>query len=360
MQSGEVTAAAYKIPTDFPEADGTFDWDETTIVIVEISKNGAIGLGFTYTHSSAAYLIRDLLGPLIIEMQFDVSSSWKAMVRALRNMGRPGIGSCAIAAVDCALWDLEAKLKGVPLVRLLGQRREAVPVYGSGGFTSYPLERLEAQLSDWVEEGFTRVKMKVGRNASEDIARVRMARAAIGESTELYVDANGAYGVKESISQAQRFAEFGVSWFEEPVSSDDLEGLARIRSRSPDGMDIAAGEYGYDTGYFRRMIESGAVDVIQPDGTRCAGISGFLEAAALGEAVDFPMSAHTAPSFHLHLCCASKTVRHAEYFHDHVRIEQLFFDGAARAENGELRPDLTRPGLGLEFKRVDAEPFLVG
>lgn len=201
------------------------------------------------------------------------------------------------------------------------------------------------------------VKMKIGTAPSEDLDRVRLAREAIGPDVALFVDANGAYSRKQALGFAEAFAELDVSWFEEPVSSDDLEGLHLIRDRAPAGMDIAAGEYGYDAVYFRRMLEAQAVDVLQADASRCLGITGFLKAAALAEAHMIPLSAHCAPSLHAHLGCALAPVRHLEYFHDHARIETMLFDGALTPQNGTLRPDRSRPGLGITFKRAEAATF---
>ncbi len=263
----------------------------------------------------------------------------------------------AISAVDSALWDLKARLLDLPLANLLGSVRESVPIYGSGGFTSYSMEQLQRQLEGWVERGIPRVKMKIGRNAGVDLERVRAARQAIGPDGELFVDANGAYSRKQALAQAEKFADLNVSWFEEPVSSDDLTGLRLLRDRAPAAMEIAAGEYGYELGYFRRMLASGAVDVLQADATRCGGITGFLQVATLCEAFHVPLSAHTAPALHTHVCCSATPVRHLEYFYDHVRIEQMFFDGVGRPEDGELRPDLSRPGMGIELKQADIKRF---
>lgn len=199
--------------------------------------------------------------------------------------------------------------------------------------------------------------MKIGRNAKADRERVRLARRTIGAGTALFVDANGAYTRKQALAQAEVFTDSGVAWFEEPVSSDDLKGLRQIRDRAPATMEIAAGEYGYTTDYFRRMIEAGAVDVLQADATRCGGITGFLEAAALCTAHHLSLSAHTAPLLHAHVCCTATPVRHLEYFHDHVRIERLFFDGVLEPVKGELRPDLSRPGMGMELKKKNVERF---
>jgi L-alanine-DL-glutamate epimerase-like enolase superfamily enzyme len=352
------TVSVYTVPTDGAESDGTLEWTSTTIVIAEVAAGGVAALGYTYGHKACAVLISDMLLPIVRGHDaMDVAGAWIAMTRAIRNQGRPGIAAMAIAAVDTALWDLKARLLNVPLVTLLGQTREGVPVYGSGGFTSYSVEQLQQQLAGWVEDGITRVKMKVGRSPEHDDHRVRMARDAIGPDTLLFVDANGAYTSCEALAHADAFAAAGVSWFEEPVSSDDLDGLRRVRDRAPGGMDITAGEYGYDLYYFRRMLDAGAVDVLQADATRCAGITGFLQVAALCDAYDMPMSSHTASALHLHPCCALARVRHLEHFHDHERIERLLFDGVTTPGQGMLRPDLSRPGLGLELKRADASRY---
>ena len=261
---------------------------------------------------------------------------------------------------NSALWDLKARLLGVPLVRLLGAARPRVPLYGSGGFTSYSLERLQSQLAGWVEQGIPRVKMKVGSHPREDPRRVEAARRAIGAGPELFVDANGAYTARQALALAERFAQQEVSWFEEPVSSEDLAGLHLVRSRIPAGMQVAAGEYAQDGPTFRRLLESGAVDVLQADATRCGGISGFLQVDALCDLYGVPLSAHCAPALHAHVTCAARRLVHLEYFHDHVRLEHLLFDGVPRLVDGTLEPDLSRPGLGLDFKRADAAPYAVG
>lgn len=353
--------SAYTVPTDSAESDGTYAWDKTTIIIVEASAGGKCGLGYTYADLSTATLVKTMLTDIVQGHDaMNVPARWQAMVEAIRNLGRPGIASMAIAAVDAALWDLKARLLDVALVTLLGAARESAPIYGSGGFTSYSREQLQRQLGGWVEQGIPRVKMKIGTHPDADPTRVAEAREAIGSNTELFVDANGAYSRKQALALAEIFAaESGVTWFEEPVSSDDLEGLRLIRDRAPAGMDIAAGEYGYDLWYFRHMLEAGAVDVLQADATRCAGITGFMRVAALVEARSMQLSSHCGPSLHVHPCCAVNNFRHMEYFHDHVRIERMFFDGVITPVGGALRPDLSRPGMGLELKRSDAAKYAV-
>jgi L-alanine-DL-glutamate epimerase-like enolase superfamily enzyme len=352
--------AAYKIPTDAPESDGTYEWDATTLVVARVFAGGAIGLGYTYADTSTAVLIRDHLREVIMGRDaMDVASAWQAMVHSIRNLGRPGIASMAIAAVDIAIWDVKARVLQLPLSLLLGKMRDSIPAYGSGGFTSYSLERIARQLGEWSQAGMRFVKMKIGREPERDMERVRAARAAIADTTQLFVDANGAYGRKQALDFAARFSEHGVTWFEEPVSSDDLDGLRMIRDAAPSSLEIAAGEYGYDSPYFRRMLDANAVDVLQADATRCAGISGFLQVAALCKAHSVPLSAHTAPTLHSNICCSISNMRHIEYFYDHQRIEHMLFDGAAEPLRGELQPNIAEPGLGIALREADARRYAV-
>jgi len=355
----ELDVGAYTIPTDAPEADGTLSWSETTIVVVQVRAGREHGLGYTYADVSTAKLIESKLAALVHGSDaFAPQATWAAMVGAIRNLGRPGISSMAIAAVDLALWDLKARLLGVPLCRLLGMAHDCVPVYGSGGFTAYDISRLQEQLAGWVERGIPRVKMKVGSQPEFDPERVRCARHSIGANAQLFVDANGAYTRKQALALAERFSdEAQVSWFEEPVSSDDLAGLRLLRDRAPAGMEIAAGEYGYDAVYFRRMLEACAVDVLQADVTRCGGITELLRVDALCHAAGVPISLHCGPSIHLHPALALQRLAHLEYFHDHDRIEHLLFDGVLDPREGALFPELDRAGIGLEFKRADAERY---
>jgi L-alanine-DL-glutamate epimerase-like enolase superfamily enzyme len=355
-----VAVSAYTIPTDRPEADGTFAWDSTTMILVEIDAGDQHGLGYTYADLATGRLIQESLAKVVTGMDArQVGACWNAMVHAIRNLGRPGISSMAIAGVDNALWDVKAKLAGLPLYQLLSAQRDAVPIYGSGGFTSYPLDVLQKQLGGWADQGIRQVKMKIGTHPDQDVKRVKAAREAIGPDTQLFVDANGAYTRKQALAFADRFAALGVGWFEEPVSSDDLAGLHLIRDRGPAGMNIAAGEYGYDSYYFQRMLAAEAVDVLQADATRCAGITGFLRAADICDAFELPFSAHTAPSIHVHPCCAAPRLMNLEYFHDHARIEHMLFDGALDPQDGALHPSPDRPGFGLTFKRQDAEQWAV-
>jgi L-alanine-DL-glutamate epimerase-like enolase superfamily enzyme len=355
-----IDVQAYTVPTNSPESDGTLEWDTSTLVYVEVRAGGKTGIGYTYADVATAKLIETMLRNCLLGKDaMQIGARWNDMGNVTRNLGRDGITSMAISAVDVALWDLKGKLLGVPTSTLLGAVRERVPVYGSGGFTAYSTHELCEQLTGWVGSGIPRVKMKVGRDAKADIERVAAARQAIGEAAELFVDANGAYVVQQALAQAHYFAEERVTWFEEPVFREDYAGTRQVRQHAPRGMEISDGEYGYGLYEFARMIDAEMLDVLQADATRCGGFSGLLAVDGLCQTAMLPLSTHCAPHLHLHAAAACKQLRHIEYFYDHYRIERMFFDGAMEPENGELSLDPSRPGIGLELRRRDAERYAV-
>jgi L-alanine-DL-glutamate epimerase-like enolase superfamily enzyme len=357
-----VEARAFEIATDGPggtELDGTLEWESTTIVVVEAHAGGRVGIGYTYGDRSLVQLIRsqlarraegaDALAPTLL---------WLKLSASLRNAGRPGAGFMALSALDSALWDLKARLLDLPLIELLPAAHEQVLVYGSGGFCNYPLTRLQEQLAGWVKAGIPRVKLKIGRAPREDAARLAAAREVVGGETELYVDANGAFTRKQALDWANRLTgEWGVSWFEEPVSSADAAGLRLLRDRGPAGLEIAAGEYAFVPADFRNLIDS--VDCLQADVTRCGGITGLLAVAGLSAVHGLDLSAHCAPQLSAHAFCAVQRARHIELFHDHDRVERLLFDGVLEPVDGALRPDRSRSGNGLELKMADARRYAV-
>jgi L-alanine-DL-glutamate epimerase-like enolase superfamily enzyme len=353
-------AEAYRIPTDAPEGDGTLAWSATTLVVVWASVDGVTGLGYTYGPAGIVALVGDLLAPCLSGVDSDdVPAAWLAMRRGVRNAGWPGLVAMSLSAVDCALWDLKARRHGMPLARLLGRTRDAVPVYGSGGFTTYDAQRLRAQLSRWVfDDGIPRVKIKIGESdgtaEERDVARIRAARRAIGVA-ELYVDANGGYSRKQAVRVLRRVADADVRWFEEPVSSDDLVGLDRVRAAVD--ADVTAGEYGYDLAYFARMVRS--VDCLQIDVTRCGGITEFQRIAAVAAGAGLEVSTHCAPHQHLAVALATPNLRHVEWFHDHVRIESKLFDGTRGAPGGQLGADLSVDGNGLSLRHGEARQWRV-
>ncbi len=356
----DLKVAAYTIPTDGPESDGTIEWDSTTMVLVEINAGGKSGIGYSYTDVSSAFFInRNLKNIIVGKDAFQIPFIEKMMVDSVRNDGNCGVVSMAVSAVDNALWDLKAKILDVPLISLFGKVREDFGIYGSGGFTSYSIEKLQNQLGGWAAEGIKQVKMKIGREPGKDVERVEKAREAIGKDCALFVDANGAYNAKQALELSNKFAALDVTWFEEPVPASDLKGLHFIREHVPDKINIAAGEYGYNLRYFEQMLDAGAVDVLQADATRCGGISVFLKAGNTCEAHQLPFSSHCAPALHLHPGLSLDSFFTAEYFYDHVRIENMLFDGTQKPVKGALHADMSRPGFGLDFKYKDAEKYKV-
>ena len=352
-------ARAYTVPTDAPEGDGTLTWDSTTVVVVEARAADRVGTGWTYAPAAAARVVEDLLGPVAVGGDaLAPTDVWAAMVRSVRNAGRPGLVGMAISAVDTALWDLLARLHDVPLARLWGSGPGPVEVYGSGGFTTYDDERLRAQLGGWLDLGLGRVKIKIGESwgtrVDRDLARTELARRVVGDDVELFVDANGGYRVGQAGRVGRRLDDLGVTWFEEPVSSDDLAGLRTVR----DGVatDVTAGEYGYDLAYFARMAP--VVDCLQVDVTRCGGYTEWLRVAALAAASGLDVSAHCAPYLTAPVAAATQNLRHMEWFHDHVRIVRELFEGYADPLGGAL-PANEAPGHGLTLRGEAAEKYRV-
>jgi L-alanine-DL-glutamate epimerase-like enolase superfamily enzyme len=359
-----VEASAYTIPTDRPEGDGTLTWDSTTWVLVSVCTGDPAlpqGLGWTYAPAPAAAVVRDLLADVVVgRSALDARATWEAMVRAVRNAGRPGLVSMAISAVDTALWDLAARLLGLPLHRLLGSVRDDVPVYGSGGFTTDREDALRAQLDGWGAQDIPRMKIKIGESwgteVGRDLKRVALARAAIAPDADLFVDANGGYDAQQAVRIGHHLDELGVTWFEEPVSSDDHQGLKRIR----EGVipDVTAGEYGDSLAYFAHLLNAETVDCVQVDVTRCGGYTEWLRIAALAAAYGLEVSGHCAPALHAPVAMATPNLRHVEWFEDHVRIESRFLDGFPAPDGGSIVPPES-PGHGQSVRTDDLAAYRV-
>lgn len=353
-----VRATAFTVPTDAPEADGTIAWDSTTCVVVEVVCDGLTGTGWTYGDASVAGLVSGVLAHVVEGGDaLAVADRWTDQVRALRNIGARGVGAMAVSAVDTALWDLRARLLGVPLHRLLGSARASVPVYGSGGFTTYSQERTVEQLAGWATQGTRWVKLKIGESwgtcVDRDLERTAAVVDAVGRGVGVFVDANGAYSVGEAVRVGQRLDELGVTWFEEPVSSDDPAGLREVRRRVR--ADVAAGEYADSLDAVRTLCA--AVDCLQLDVTRIGGITALYRAAGIAQAHHLDVSGHCAPHLSASAFAAVPGLRHLEYFHDHVRVEELLFDGVAPLVAGALPLDPDVPGHGMRL-RPDASRWL--
>lgn len=355
-------AAAYRFPTPGPEADGTLTWDATTLVVVWARCGEVDGIGWTYADAACVDLVHGVLDSAVRGHDaVDVPACWHRMQRQVRNLGRVGLVSCAMSAVDIALWDAASRSLGVPLSTLFGRIHDHVDLYGSGGFTTYDEAELAEQLAGWVNaQHIPRVKIKIGESwgsrIDRDLARVAQAREVVGPDTELYVDANGGYTVGQAVRVGHALASHGVTWFEEPVSSDDLTGLRQVRAAVD--ADVTAGEYGYDLPYFAQMINAGAVDCVQIDVTRCGGYTEWPRIAAVAAAHNLQISAHCAPNLSAHIAVATPNFRHIEWFADHDRIESTYFDGVLDPSGGTVSP-AAKAGHGLRFLRDAAEAYRI-
>jgi len=341
-------------PTPEPEADGTLEWSATTAVVVQLESRGCVGVGWTYSSPAAAAVVEHHLAGVVRGRPVpDVEAGWQAMHRAGRNLGTRGLFLQAMSAVDVAWWDLKAQVLGVPLPDLLGRCRDTVPIYGSGGFTTMTDDQLAAQVSQWSELGCRAMKIKIGeswgRCVERDLARVERLRGLAGDEVVLMVDANGAYSLGQALRVGQRLDELGVEWFEEPVTSDDVDGLSWLRDRLR--CDVAAGEYVSEVDDLRALVP--AVDCVQLDATRCGGYTGFLRGAFVAAASHREVSAHCAPALHAPVAAAVPNLRHVEYFADHARLEPSLLEGIAPVHDGALVPVHDRPGAGWTLRSVN-------
>src|SRR4051812_10868447 len=204
---------------------------------------------------------------------------WDDMFWQVRGFGRKGVAFIGLSAIDIALWDLKAKAFGVPLYRLLGPYTDTVPIYGSGGWTSFDLDGLVKEQTGYVARGIPRVKMKVakdfGKSEAEDIKRLAAVRKAVGDDVEIFVDANNGYYAKQAIAMSRRFEEFNVRWFEEPVLADDIQGLAEISRATT--IPVATGEHEYTKYGFKDLISQGGADIVQPDVGRVGGVTEWMK-----------------------------------------------------------------------------------
>ena len=273
---------------------------------------------------------------------------WQEFFHYLRGVGRKGLSFCALSAIDTALWDLKGKIVDLPLYRLLGGNQPRVPVYASGGWTSYDDDQLVDEMKGMVARGFETIKFKVGvengRNLRRDVTRVRKVREAVGPDISLLVDANNGFDAASAIQLANRIREFDIMLFEEPVFADDIPGLARFR-RGTD-IPLATGEHEYTKFGVRDLLLAEAADIVQVDGARAGGYTEMLKCAALTQAWNVKFAPHAMENIHLHLVAAVPNAFMLErllMFEDITA--QVFKDAPVPVDGYMTVPEL--PGLGL-------------
>jgi L-rhamnonate dehydratase len=312
--------------------------------------------------SGTRAVIHDMLKPLLVgQNPLHHERLWDDMFWRVRGFGRKGVAFTAISAIDIALWDLKAKHFGVPLYQLLGPYTESVPIYGSGGWTSFSEKELVSEQLSYVERGIPRVKMKVAKDfghcEAEDLQRLKAVRKTVGDDVEIYVDANNGFYAKQAIGFARKMADHNVGWFEEPVLADDIAGLAAI-AKAID-IPVATGEHEYTKYGFKELIAQGGADIVQPDVGRVGGVTEWMKVAHLAHAFNLPVAPHAVQLVHLHLACCTPNLKVVEYLGVAEETDKLFYTEVPEPKDGMWSPFPDRPGLGLELDPKAVERYAV-
>jgi L-alanine-DL-glutamate epimerase-like enolase superfamily enzyme len=346
-------------PVEPPLVSGIHHIDRIEINVVELSAAGETGVGYTYAFSARE---ADSVTPLVLHLgeviagadAADPAALAPALWQRINFIGRAGPPVMALSAIDVALWDLHARVLGVPLHEALGLPSVAQPVYAAAGSRDLSTEALAAEARGFRERGFRGYKLRIGGGDWQaDVARVAAVREAIGPEMELMVDANQAWDESTAIAAATAMAPLALTWFEEPVDAEDFAAMAAVRAAAP--MPIAAGETSYGPGPFEALVAGGCISVLQPDLMRCGGISGFLEVAALGRREGLEVAPHLFDQITPQLPPTE----------GEGRIEALpgwfdgLFTGFPLPEGGRVRPG-TAPGTGITLSAEALAENVVG
>ncbi len=359
-----VRGECYRWPRRKPITNGLYTYTHAGInaILIETDE-GVTGLGLAGGIQGAPDVTLAILEHfkhvLIGKDPLDNERHWYEMWRP-KLVGRRGITTRIISGVDIALWDLKAKLAGMPLYKLLGGFSNSVDTYVAGGYyeEGKGLGELAAEMEENVALGAAAVKMKIGAvPINQDVERVRVVREAVGPDVRIMVDANNAYRHYEAITFARKVERHDVFWFEEPVEPDDYIGQREITRAT--SVPVAAGENEYTRYGFRDMIDHRAVDILQPDALILGGITEFMKVAALAQAHDLDIAPHGSQYVHVHLVAAIPNGLILEYYRDSVdpMHGKVFMDELTITDRRVYAPD--RPGLGLELNRVALAPYRV-
>lgn len=352
-----VTATLVASPVVYGFKDATRSVETVGMCVVEVTTNqGLTGIGVTY-HEVGGESIKSLIdcyyAPKIIgRSPFETEVIWEELFHYARGVGRKGLSFCALSAVDIALWDLKGKILNMPLYKLLGGKKKSVPIYASGGWTSYTDDELVDEALEMVSRGYKAIKLKVGvdggRNVNADIRRCKKVREAIGPDIEFYVDANNAFHAADAIYLGNSIREYGVTLFEEPVFADDIPGLAKFASSCD--IPLGTGEHEYTKFGARDLLIHNAVDYLQMDATRCGGYTEMLKVAALSQAWNIALAPHAMEYVHMHIVSAMPNAMFLERLFLFEDITHRVFVDAPKPVAGMLEiPD--SPGLGLTLNQ---------
>lgn len=349
MKIKDIQTTLLSVPLNPPIADSThllkhIQWVVVDVFTDEELTGNSLMLTFDYGPELLRRIVDVELKKLLVGKDpQDIPGVWQMCYSHCEYIGQAGIGAWGIAAIDIALWDILGKKLGAPVCQLFGSNRALVPVYGSGGWLSYSLDELLAEVMGYVQRGFTMVKMKVGRpDVRQDVERVRAVRKAIGDKIGLMADANQAWTPQQAVSFASQAEDLDLLWLEEPLRKDDLDGYSYVAAKT--NIPIAAGEREYSLDAFRGLLASG-VSILQPDALRIGGLSQSIKVAHLAEVYHRTLAPHFYKEIDVHLLSAINNGLYLEYFgwlDDLLAYPLEVVAGIAKVP--------TRPGMSLEFK----------
>lgn len=323
--------------------------EAVSLLFAEIeTAQGWVGMGFGYslrTGAAAQFAQARELAPLLLgEDPNDTGRLWAKLMWASASIGRGGLSAQAIAPLDTALWDLKARRAGLPLAKLLGAHRDAVPCYNtSGGYLQAPIAELIDKAQQALARGLGGVKLKVGQpDRAEDLRRVAALRRALGDGVALMVDANQQWDRSSALRMGRALEQYQLEWIEEPLDAHDLEGHAALAAQLV--TPVGSGEMLASAAEACAYVERGAVDVIMHDAPRIGGITPFLQVAEAARRRGLIMAPHFVMEIHIHLAAAYEQRTWVEHFE---WLEPLF-EERLEIRDGCMRVP-TRPGLGLSL-----------
>lgn len=353
-------AKYYRWPRQAPVSNGRHTWTDISMCLVTVTTDhGPTGIGVGGA-SPGERQLRDEFCSLVHGLDPTATELISSRLSDTKLYGRRGFETAALSPIDMALWDIKAKLAGLPLHRLVGGYRESVPIYMAGGYygRDKSLVDLQTEMVGYVERGAKAVKMKVGRLSQiEDARRVEGVRAAIGSNIRLMLDANCAYRSHDAIQFAKRVEAYDIAWFEEPVGPEDYAGFAKIGRQT--SIPLAAGEQEYRIFGFRDLMATGAVGIVQPDARWMGGVTEFMKVAALAQAHGLDVAAHGPQHLHLPLIGAIPNGIYAEYYAGDFDTPYgpAFLDEPAVDSEGNV-PLSTLPGAGYVPNHAVLSRFL--